>query len=104
MNDFLLSFAPAGVTLDSYTAKLSFLCSSSFGRIGTLMVFKVSPWLKTTVVWICSKSTPAVAVCSDASSSIVLKSTVTVPSLPFFLSMTTSAASSEARAVIALLS
>jgi len=50
----------------------------------------------------CSKSTPAEAVCSDASSSMVLKSTVTVPSLPFLLSITISACSSEARAEIAL--
>ena len=68
------------------------------------MVLSVSPWLNTTVYYTCSKSTPADAVCSDASSSIVLKSTVTVPSLPFLLSITISAFSSEARAEIALVS
>jgi len=68
------------------------------------MVFSVSPALKTIVVYTCSKSTPADAVCSDASSSIVLKSTVTVPSLPFLRSITISAFCSEARAEIALVS
>ena len=102
MKDFLLSFAPDGVTFESYTAKLSDLCSSSFGKIGTRIVLRVSPILNSTVVLTCSTSTPAEAVCSDASSSMVLKSTVTVPSLPFLLSMTISACSSEARAEIAL--
>jgi hypothetical protein len=37
-------------------------------------------------------------VVSEESSSIVLKSTVTVPSLPFFLSIIISTVSSEARA------
>lgn len=68
------------------------------------MVFKVSPELKTTVFCTCSKSTPAEAVCSEASSSIVLKSMVTVPSDPFLLSITISAFSSEARAEIAFVS
>jgi len=72
--------------------------------MGTRIVLRVSPWLKTTVFCTCSKSTPPEAVCSDASSSIVLKSTVTVPSLPFLLSITISAFSSEARAEIALFS
>jgi hypothetical protein len=52
----------------------------------------------------CSKSTPAVAVCAESSSSIVVKSTVTLPSLPFLLSITMSAHSSEASAEIAFVS
>jgi hypothetical protein len=35
MNAFLLSFAPAGLTLESWTAKLSYLISSlGFGIMG----------------------------------------------------------------------
>jgi len=57
-----------------------------------------------TVVLTCSKSTPGVAVCADSSSSIVVNSTVTLPSLPFLLSMTTLATPSVARADMALVS
>jgi len=60
--------------------------------------------LNSIVLLTCSKSTPAEAVCSDWSNSIVLKSTVTVPSLPCLLSITISAFSSEAIAKIALVS
>jgi len=52
----------------------------------------------------CSKSTPAVAVRDDSSSSRVQKSTVTIPSLPFLLSITMFATPSDARAEIAFVS
>jgi len=42
-----------------------------------------------------------VAVCCESSNSIVAKSTVTIPSLPFFLSITTLATPSSASAEIA---
>jgi hypothetical protein len=60
--------------------------------------------LNVTVYSTCSKSTPADAVCSDSSSSIVFMSTVTVPSLPFLLSRTISAFPSSAIADIAFVS
>ena len=68
------------------------------------MLFSVSPCLNSRVPLECSKSTPAVAVCSDSSNSIVWKSTVTIPSLPFFLSIRILATPSDARAWIAFCS
>jgi len=52
----------------------------------------------------CSKSTPAVAVWAESSSSRVVKSIVTMPSLPFLLSITMFATPSDARAEIAFVS
>ena len=69
-----------------------------------MTVYVVSPCINVIVWSTCSKSTPAEAVCSDSSNSIVLKWTVTTPSLPFFLSRTTSAYPAPARADIAFVS
>jgi len=95
---FLLNLAPFGSTSDNMKTKVSSL-SPSFGIIGILTTFSISPASKANVPSVCLYSTPGEALCVESSSYSVLYFTDNFPSLPFFLSITTLACSSVARQV-----